>query len=54
MIRQLIKVTILPLLIGSLFGDDWVMESVFLDRMMPRNDGHGIHGCEELVVYLIQ
>ena len=46
MIRQLIKVTILPLLIGSLFGDDWVMESVFLDRMMPRNDGHGIHGCE--------
>ena len=46
MIKQLIKVTILPLLIGSLFADDWAMESVFLDRMMPRDDGHGIHGCE--------
>ena len=46
MIKQLIKVSILPLLIGSLFADDWAMESVYLDLEMPRDDGYGIHGCE--------
>ena len=31
MIKQLTKVTILPLLIGMLFADDWAIESVYLD-----------------------
>ena len=46
MIKQLMKVTILPLLIGSLFADDWAIESVYLDLGLGRTDAGGIHGCE--------
>ena len=46
MIKQLTKITILPLLMGLLFADDWVIESIYLDLGLGRTDAGGIHGCE--------